>query len=391
LPAGLQARNRPPRLKPALEKEETDMTWNWLSPTRFFFGSGAIADKYEEMKTLGKRALIVTGKGGSAVRNGSLRDLCRALSDCDISWDIFREVEANPSVETVRRGAAIARETKTEFVVGLGGGSPLDAAKAIAVLAVNDITDEEMFAARFTAALPLVAIPTTAGTGSEVTPYSILTYPAIDSKKSIFSPVIIPVLAYIDPEYTRDIPLNITVDTAVDAYSHALEGYLAVKSNPISDLIAREALRISGTELKLLTSGTSPGRASREALLYASTLAGLVISQTGTSIPHAMGYPLTYFKGIPHGRANGILMPAYLAFTLRNGDNPKVMEALQCSGFSSLQEFKKLMRDLCGPAPECSDNEQTRFIEICSQAKNLSNHIVRPSRQDLESMLQESL
>lgn len=367
------------------------MTWNWLSPTRIFFGSGAVDENHEEMKTLGKRALIVTGMGGSAARNGSLQDLCQALANCNISWEIFREVEANPSVGTVRRGAAIARQADVEFIIGLGGGSPLDAAKAIAVLAVNDITDEEMFAAQFTTALPVVAIPTTAGTGSEVTPYSILTYPAIDSKKSIFSPLVIPVIAYIDPDYTGDIPLNITIDTAVDAYSHALEGYLSVKSNPISDLIAREALRISGAELKLLASGANPGRASREALLYASTLAGLVISQTGTSIPHAMGYPLTYFKGVPHGRANGILMPAYLAFTLRNSDNPRVIEALQCSGFSSLQEFTKLMRDLCGPAPECSDSEQTRFIEICSQAKNLSNHIVRPSQQDLKSILQESL
>lgn len=367
------------------------MTWNWLSPTRLFFGNGAIAGNYEEMKALGKRALIVTGKGGSAVRNGSLQDLCQALSDCNISWEIFREVEANPSVETVRRGAAAAREAQTEFIAGLGGGSPLDAAKAIAVLAVNDITDEELFAVRFTAALPMVAVPTTAGTGSEVTPYSILTYHAIENKKSIFSPAIIPAIAYIDPAYTRDIPFNITADTAVDAYSHALEGYLAVKSNPMSDLIAREALRISGTELKLLASGTNPGTAGREALIYASTLAGLVISQTGTSIPHAMGYPLTHFKGVPHGRANGILMPAYLAFTLRKSGNPRVMEALQCSGFGSLQEFQKIMRDLCGPVPQCSDHEQARFIEICSKAKNLSNNIVRPSQQDLALILRESL
>lgn len=367
------------------------MTWNWLSPTRIFFGSGAVAQHYEEMKTLGKRALIVTGQGGSAVRNGSLKDLFQALSSCDISWELFNEVEANPSVKTVRRGAVIARQVGADFVIGLGGGSPLDAAKAMAILAVNDISDEEMFAVQFTTALPVVAIPTTAGTGSEVTPYSILTYPAIDSKKSIFSPLIIPIITYIDPDYTRDIPSNITTDTAVDAYSHALEGYLAVKSNPISDFVAREVLKISGAELKRLASGNKIGIKNREALLYASTLAGLVITQTGTSIPHAMGYPFTYFKEVPHGRANGILMPAYLEFTVKNSDNPRVMDALQYSGLSDLREFRELMRKLCGPAPELNENEQKRFIEVCSQAKNISNHIVRPSQQDLESILRDSL
>lgn len=367
------------------------MTWNWLSPTNIFFGSGAITEKHNKMKVLGTRALIVTGQGGSADRNGSLKDIYQALADCAISWEIFREVEANPSVETVRRGAKFARETGADFIIGVGGGSPLDASKAIAVLAKNDITDEDLFAARFNTALPIVAVPTTAGTGSEVTPYSILTYHAIENKKSIFSPLIIPAIAYIDPAYTQDIPLNITIDTAVDAYSHALEGYLAVKSNPISDLLAREALRISGAELKLLASGTSPNPESRKALLYASTLAGLVISQTGTSIPHAMGYPFTYFKGVPHGRANGMLMPAYLGFTLRNTDNPRVREALQCSGFDGLQDFTELMRELCGPAPYCSDSEQIRFIEICSQAKNIRNNIVRPSHEDLKTILRESL
>lgn len=367
------------------------MEFQWFTPTNIYFGSQAITEHYQELKLIGEKALIVTGQGGSASQNGSLADVCWALNQCNISWEIFDEVEANPSVSTVSRGAVIARDANADFIIGIGGGSPLDAAKAIAILAVNEITDEQMFAVEFTKALPVVAIPTTAGTGSEVTPYSIITYPAIKNKKSIFSPLITPLIAFVDPNYTRNLPRPITIDTAVDAYSHALEGYLAKRSNPISDLIAREVFKVIGAELKLLAMGQDPRQENREALLYASTLAGLVISHTGTSIPHTLGYPLTYFKGVPHGRANGILMPAYLEFTLKNSDTLRVNEALEWSDFDNIQEFKKIMQKLCGPAPVSTGDEQKFFVEKCYQANSLNNNIVVPSLQDLEFIYKESL
>ncbi len=367
------------------------MSWQSNFATNIFFGNNAIADHYMALAGMGKRALIVIGQGGSARRIGALDDLCKVFKKLKIGWEIFDQIEANPSIETVRRGASLARTIKADFVVGIGGGSPLDAAKAIAILTVNEISDEELLNLQFGEVLPVAAIATTAGTGSEVTPYSILTFPDLETKKSILSPKIIPRLAIIDPTYTRDLPYRITVDTAVDAYSHALESYLAVKANPLSDLYAQEALRILGHELKKLTEDQVLYLNQREALLYGSLLGGMAISTTGTSIPHAIGYSFTYFKDVPHGRANGMIMPAYMDFNLRKSTHPKVKEALIVSGFQKFDQFEDLMIGLCGKAPACNAEEKDKFISQTMQAKNLVNNIVSPDREDLVYILEQIL
>lgn len=363
------------------------MSWQAYFSSNIYFGVNAIEDNYKALKGLGKQALIVIGQGGSARKVGALSDLGKALQQQSIAWEVFDQVEANPSIDTVRAGALLARECKADFIVGIGGGSPLDAAKAIAILAMNEINDDELLNQQYGKVLPVVAIPTTAGTGSEVTPYAILTFPQLETKKSIASPKIVPQLAILDPAYTRDLPYRITVDTAVDAYSHALESYLAVGANPLSELYAREALSILGDELKMLVKNEMLELNQREALLYGSMLGGMAISTTGTSIPHAMGYFLTYFKEVPHGRANGMVMPAYMDFNLRKTSNPRVIEALLISGFDSLEQFEDLMFKLCGKAPECNPKEKQRFIEQTLQAKNLVNNIVTPEREDIEQIL----
>ena len=181
------------------------------------------------------------------------------------------------------------------------------------------------------------------------------------------------------------------MDTAVDAYSHALESYLAVRATPLSELYARETLGILGSQLKMLAQDEILDLNQREALLYGSMLGGMAISTTGTSIPHAMGYYLTYFKGVTHGRANGMIMPAYMDFNLRKSTHPKVMESLRISGFSSLEQFQRLMYELCGQVPACSPEEKQRFIEQTLQAKNLVNNLIAPEREDLEYILEYML
>ena len=162
------------------------MNWQWLVPTKVFYGDEVIINNASVLKGLGKKAMIVTGQGGSAKRNGSLSDVTEALESMNIKWELFNAVEANPSIETIHKGADFAKNHEVDFVIGIGGGSPLDAAKAIAVLALNDVSDEELFALKFDNVLPIVAIPTTAGTGSEVTPYSIITYPADRTKNAFY-------------------------------------------------------------------------------------------------------------------------------------------------------------------------------------------------------------
>ena len=367
------------------------MLWQSYLPSHIYFGSNIIKEDKNILQGLGSKALIVTGQGGSARRIGALDDICQALEHLHINWEIFDRVEANPSIETARTGARIAKACGADFVIGIGGGSPLDAAKAIAILTNNDISEEALLSGQYEKVLPLVAVATTAGTGSEITPYSILTFPLQKTKKSIASSKIIPRRAILDPAYTSGLPWQITADTAVDAYSHALESYLSVKSTPLSEVHASAALKILGAELRLLGHSKEVTRASREALLFGSMLGGMAISTTGTSIPHALGYPFTFYKDVPHGRANGLIMPAYLEFNLSNDAAPKTRQALEISGFEDLAHFKQLMEALCGSAPLCSQSDQATFIEQTLQAKNLVNNLISPNRQDLIEILEKTL
>lgn len=364
------------------------MNWQWHCPTRIIFGLKAVTNNADALG-LGKRAFIVCGQGGSGQRNGALNDVIQVLTAAHIDWYVYDKVQSNPKVEDMRGAASLAREEQADFVIGIGGGSPLDAAKAIAVLACNSLSDEELFNARFGKALPLAAVPTTAGTGSEVTQYSILTYPAINSKKSIASDLLFPRVALLDPAYTRSLSWEVTVDTAVDAFSHVFESYLTVRHSPMSDALAGEAMFLSGGLLReLALKKGMPDDKMRCQLLYVSLLAGTVISQTGTSIPHALGYSFTYFKGTPHGRANGYVMPALARFLHDKGE-PRVIQALEMAGFQGLQDFSKVMSDLTGPAPVLSEEEKRVFLMICSQARNLSNSLVKPSFEELQAILEQ--
>lgn len=338
---------------------------------------------------LGKKAFVVCGQGGSARRNGALNDVQQVLSAAHIDWAVYDEVQSNPEVQAMREAAFHAQKERADFVIGIGGGSPLDAAKAIAVLACNSLSDEDLFNNRFKSALPLAAVPTTAGTGSEVTQYSILTYPAINSKKSIASTLLFPQVALLDPAYTRSLPQDVTIDTAVDAFSHVFEAYLTVRHSPMSDVLAREAMFLLGGLLRELGGEQGvPDDAVRYQLLYTSMLAGAVISQTGTSIPHALGYSFTYFKGTPHGRANGYILPA-LAWFLDGKGEARAMQALEIAGFKGLLDFTQTMQKLTGSVPLLSEEEKQTFLTICSQAKNLRNSLVKPSFEELQALLEQ--
>ena len=364
------------------------MSWHASFPTQIYFGAHAVADHCAGLAALGKRALLITGQGGSARRSGALDDIGQAMEQLAIKCELFDQVEANPSIETVRKGAAQAKTFRADFVIGIGGGSALDTAKAIAVMAANELSNDELFAVQINKVLPIAAIPTTAGTGSEVTPFSMITNTATESKQRILNQLIIPRVAFLDPAYTMNLPARITIDTAVDAYSHALESYLCIKSTPFTELLALEGMRILGPELKRLSvKSESLSWKTREALLYGSLLGGMVISETGTTILHALGFVLTYYKDIPHGRANGMIMPAFMCFNQRKSSDPKVRKALRVSGFGDLNQFARLMSELSGDPPFCSEKEKEIFIARTLDAKNIHNNIVNPDRDDIMNLL----
>ena len=369
-------------------KEKT-MDFIFNIPVKIVFGRKCISKNSEAIKPYGAKAFVVTGKNSSKA-NGSYNDIVEALNREKIKHYLYDKIEANPSVESVREASIIAKEQNADFIIGIGGGSPLDAAKAIAILAVNSIDNEELFSGIYKhKPLPVIAVPTTAGTGSEVTPYSILTYNEIKNKKSIGADSIFPVLAFLDPSYTETLNYTITVNTAIDALSHSVEGYLSKKSTDVIEPFALESIKILGAELKLLANKKNPGPESREALLYASMLAGIVIAHTGTTIVHAMGYPLTYYKNIDHGRANGLLMYEYLKFVKDSTDK---VDTILKSMEMDIDEFGNTISALLGTKEVLSDDELKLFTDTAKSAeKNILNTPATPTVEEIKSIYIKSL
>ncbi len=278
-----------------------------------FFGEGCVKNHAADW-ILGKRAYVVTGKS-SGRKSGALADLEAALESNRVFYGVFEGIGNNPTVEQCREVAALAREAQADFIIGVGGGSPLDAAKAIAVFAVEDISTEQLYKNAYASALPLVAVPTTSGTGSEVTPWSILTRSDIQTKRSFGNEKTLPAVALLDPAYTKSLSHRITLDTAMDAFTHCFESLMTNKATPVTDAYNYEAIRRFGACLPALERGDLDG--IREELMLVSMLGGMSIAHTGTTLMHGMGYPLTYYCGMTHGEANCAVLPAYLDLTAR--------------------------------------------------------------------------
>lgn len=240
------------------------MSWQAYFPTRVFFGQGVVRENAKELSLLGSKALIVTGKGGSSSRNGALADVQAALEKAGVAWDLFDQIEANPDVEVIRKGSAIAASAKADFVIGIGGGSAMDAAKAIAITNVGELSNSDLLARKYEDVLPIVAVATTAGTGAEVTSASILTVHEEQTKKNIGGPKLMPKLAFLDPSYTHNLAWQLTADHAVDAFSHALESHLSFRNSTISSLFSQQAMTILGKELKMLSQQKEPNAKSRK-------------------------------------------------------------------------------------------------------------------------------
>jgi len=292
--------------------------FSFFLPTKVYFGEGVIRRVGEEASKLGEKVMVITGRT-SARKTGILQKVESSLKKKRIKVILFEEVEPNPSFDTVERGGEISRKEKVEVIVALGGGSPMDAAKGIALLSTNS-SPLDLYIGQGKVKnppLPLIAIPTTAGTGSEVTKYAVFTNKKkVPHRKEVIGDShLFPEVALLDPELTLSLPSSITRDTGVDALSHAIEGFTSTRAQPLSDLLALKSINLIFRYLPE-TINNPHNLEARSSLLYASLLAGIVIAQTGTILVHAMGYRLTTDFGIPHGRANGILLPWVYEFNL---------------------------------------------------------------------------
>lgn len=288
-------------------------TYHWNMPTRVVFGAGVFARLVQYCPPDRIRPFVVTGRH-SARAGGLIDRLLEAFPEavvCD-------GVDENPGTSVCETAAARCRGAGCDFVIGLGGGSAMDAAKIIAVLAVNDQSCASLFGNdQYThAPLPIIAIPTTAGTGSEVTPYSVLIDESAHAKKTVRGAGLFPTAALLDPELSVSMPRSVTIATGLDALSQAMEGMVSRQSCPLGDPLALETVRLVRRWLPVAADHPDNLEA-RGAMLHAAMLSGMVIAQTGTTVVHGMGYYYTLRHGIAHGLANGLLLAPVFAFNAR--------------------------------------------------------------------------
>ena len=282
-------------------------------PTRLLTGENIVRQSADRLAAFGSRCLIVTS-GSAARRCGALDDVCAALQANGIAYWIYDAVRPNPSIASVLEGGKLAAEKRCDFVVGIGGGSPLDAAKVIAVSAANPELDEKALYSMTwpREPLPVVLVGTTAGTGSEMTPVAVIT--AGDGRKRSFrGDKIYAALSLGDPRYTESMPLSVTASTGVDALAHCLESYFSKKATSVSRAFALQGVATLLEPLRTVAEGKLPANEQRRELYEGSLLGGMAISVTGTIFPHNLGYYLTESHGIPHGFACAAFHPALLA------------------------------------------------------------------------------
>lgn len=356
-------------------------------PTKIVVGKNAINNNKNLLINIGTKALIVTGRNSSR-KNGSLDDVETSLKDLNIPYVIFNEVEENPSLETVEKIATLGKDEKVDFIIGIGGGSPIDSAKAAGVLIKNiDSNLKDLSISPLLNSIPIVAVPTTAGTGTETTPYAIVTDHKLQTKKGI-AQRIFPAVAFLDATYLMNTPKEVTTNTGVDALSHLIEGYLATNANIFSDVLAEKGLELFGQCIQSLRENEISFEI-REKLLIASSIAGMVISQSGTSLPHGMGYALTYFKNVPHGKANGMLLKSYLNFC---SDKAKVSKIISLLKFNNLDELGEFLIEVLGKPVDLTDEEVLSYGKaMASNDAKLKNHPNIVCEDDIIKIYKDSL
>ncbi|MBZ9608237.1 iron-containing alcohol dehydrogenase [Clostridium estertheticum] len=359
---------------------------NYYMPTKILLDEDVVLKNSNLFCNYGEKALIVTGKT-SSITNGSLKDVTNALKKEGITYDVFNNVEENPSLETVETIAKLGILQKSNFIIGIGGGSPIDAAKAAGVL-INNPNDTiyNLFESPNLKSIPIIAVPTTAGTGTETTPYSIVTDNELQTKHGICQRIF-PEYAMLDVKYLMFLPEKITINTSVDALSHLVEGYLSTNANILSDALAEKGLKLFGECLNMIKEKDFT-YTIRKKLMVASTLAGMVIAQSGTSLPHGMGYALTYFHNIPHGKANGVLLKSYLEFC---DDKSKVKKILYLLTLENLDELGYFLNSMLG------DVNSVTYEDICSYSdkmtlnnNKLKNHPTPVKREDILNIYKNS-
>ncbi len=285
-------------------------------PPVLIFGSGSSEQVGEESRKLGvKKGLIVTDE--VLIKLGVLDSIKRALTQAQIQFAIYSGVFTEPTLEFVEAGLKTYKENGCDFLLAVGGGSAIDTAKAIAIMVTNpgSIGDYRGLNKVTEKGAPFIAIPTTAGTGSEVTQFTIITDTKRDVKMLIASPFLIPQEAIVDPLLTLSMPRGLTAATGIDALTHAVEAYVSVKTQPMSDIFALSAIELISGDLRQAWSNGN-NREAREKTMLGALQAGIAFSNSSVALVHGMSRPIGAYFHVPHGVSNAALLGVVTEFSL---------------------------------------------------------------------------
>ncbi|GAX89008.1 iron-containing alcohol dehydrogenase [Effusibacillus lacus] len=343
-----------------------------------------------------KRVLVITDPG--IVKAGLVQEITGQLEG--LEYAVFDEVEPNPSVRTCEKAFALSQELKPDVLVGLGGGSAIDVAKVVGLLATNGgrVVDYEGIDTFSQPILPLIAIPTTAGTASEVTIFTVITDMERQYKLTIGGFKLAPRWALVDPLMTQTMPKPITASTGLDALVHAIESYTSRMAYPISKALAREAIRlISGNLRQAVYNGDQ--LEARDKMLMGSLLAGLAFNNTRLGNCHAMSHPVSAMFGVPHGVANSILIPHVMEFNAMAvpelfadiaedmGENTQGL-TIMGKAWKSVESVVQLSRDIGIPNRLSDFNVKSDKIqEMAQDAMKSGNILVNPRKTSMDDLV----
>lgn len=351
------------------------MSHRIVLPRLMEVGAGASQQIVSVLHNLGcKRPLIVTDR--MMVELGYVARISETLAKADIPSDCFADTLPEPTAASIHAGVEMVRQGSYDSIIALGGGSPIDSAKAIGILGKfgGEMRDYRFPRDVSEAGLPLIAIPTTAGTGSEATRFTIITDETSDEKMLCAGLGFMPVAALIDYELTLSLPPRVTADTGIDALTHAIEAYVSRKASLYSDAQALQAMRLLAPNLRAAYHEPD-NRAAREAMMLGATLAGIAFSNASVALVHGMSRPIGAFFHVPHGLSNAMLLPAITAFSIPAApelyaDCARAMgvagedDSVETANNKLLNELRAINKELQVPSPEQFGITRERFFEL---------------------------
>ena len=358
------------------------MRFEFATATRIIFGAGALREVGLVAKEFGDRALVVTGKGVDRAR-----PLLALLEASGISSASF-SISGEPIIDLVVRGARFARSEKCRFVIGFGGGSAIDAGKAIAALMTNegDVFDYLEVIGRAkpltNPPVPFIAIPTTAGAGAEVTRNAVLASPEHRVKVSLRSRLMLPKVALIDPELTYDLPPAIAASTGLDALTQLIEPYVSSIANPLTDAVCVEGIRRAARSIRRAC-GNGADKAAREDMALASLFGGLALTNAGLGAVHGFAAPIGGMFSAPHGAVCAALLPHVMDLNVR------ALRA-RAPGGESLRRHDEVARLLTGSETATAGDGIARVRDLCRELRIAPLRAYGISVNDLSVLVEKS-